>query len=71
MMAAKERTYSRSATEISSDLFSMRTISTTLATSAAKCEKLGDRASCSSTTRSIHAADKESQSSENHDPQLA
>jgi hypothetical protein len=44
-------------------------ISAALATSAANCEKLGDRASCSSKTRSIHAADKESQSSENHDPQ--
>jgi len=44
-------------------------ISAALATSAANCEKLGDRASCSSKTRSIDAADKESQNSENHHPQ--
>jgi hypothetical protein len=44
-------------------------ISVALATSAANCEKLGDRASCSFKTRSTDAADKESQSSENHRPQ--
>jgi hypothetical protein len=44
-------------------------ISAAPATSAANCEKLGDRASCSSKTRSIDAADRESQSSENHNPQ--